>query len=210
MKWRNVRLIFSRELRDQLRDRRTLFTVAVMPMLLYPLMGMALLQVGQFMRQYPTKVWLINTHHLPTEPALIADQQLNPKFIKPGEAELLEISYSESGDAEFRDVVAEYQKLILLEHGAPLADQLIQRALAKRSVDIAVYFPAPIEIPTLAGIDATTVSRDPTSEIANAYLFLNSAKDQSRIGAERVNGVLLRWQSAFVAEVMTANNLPSD
>ncbi len=64
MKWRNVKLIFSRELRDQLRDRRTLFTVAVMPMLLYPLMGMAMLQVGQFMREYPTKAWLIGVENL--------------------------------------------------------------------------------------------------------------------------------------------------
>ena len=45
MKWSNVNLIFRRELRDQLRDRRTLFTVVIMPMLLYPLLGMAMLQV---------------------------------------------------------------------------------------------------------------------------------------------------------------------
>ena len=210
MKWRNVRLIFSRELRDQLRDRRTLFTVAVMPMLLYPLMGMALLQVGQFMRQYPTQVWLINTRHLPDQPALIADQQLNPKFVKPGEEKLLEISYSESGDREFQDIVAEYQKLILLENGAPLADQLIQQAMAKRGVDIAVYFPTPIKIPTLTDSATAAASISPPSEIANAYLFLNSAKDQSRIGAERFNSVLLRWQTAFVAEVMLANDLPGD
>jgi len=35
----NVKLIFLREFRDQLRDRRTLFTVLVLPNLLYPLMG---------------------------------------------------------------------------------------------------------------------------------------------------------------------------
>ena len=44
MKWSNVLLIYSRELRDQLRDRRTLFTVLVLPLVLYPLMGMAMLQ----------------------------------------------------------------------------------------------------------------------------------------------------------------------
>ena len=48
MKWSNVFLIYSRELRDQLRDRRTLFTVLVLPLVLYPLMGMALLQTAQF------------------------------------------------------------------------------------------------------------------------------------------------------------------
>jgi len=36
MQWSNVKLIFSREMRDQMRDRRTLFTVAVLPLILYP------------------------------------------------------------------------------------------------------------------------------------------------------------------------------
>jgi sodium transport system permease protein len=42
-----VRLIFFRELRDQLRDRRTMFTICVLPMLLYPLMGLMMLQLAQ-------------------------------------------------------------------------------------------------------------------------------------------------------------------
>ena len=35
-----VWLIYVREMRDQLRDRRTLFTIAVLPIMLYPLVGM--------------------------------------------------------------------------------------------------------------------------------------------------------------------------
>ena len=31
MRWRIIRLIFRRELRDQLRDRRTLFMIVVLP-----------------------------------------------------------------------------------------------------------------------------------------------------------------------------------
>jgi len=46
----NVKLILMREIRDQLRDRRTLFMIAVLPILLYPLMGMSLFQVAQFMQ----------------------------------------------------------------------------------------------------------------------------------------------------------------
>ena len=33
MTWRNIRLILHREIRDQLRDRRTLFMVVVLPLL---------------------------------------------------------------------------------------------------------------------------------------------------------------------------------
>src|SRR5262245_16153732 len=44
MRWSIVRLIWFRELRDQLRDRRTLFMIAVLPLLLYPALGFAALQ----------------------------------------------------------------------------------------------------------------------------------------------------------------------
>ena len=47
----NVKLIYLRELRDQLRDRRTIFTVLVLPLLLYPLMGMLVFQVQQFLKE---------------------------------------------------------------------------------------------------------------------------------------------------------------
>ena len=39
LNWRNVTLIFHREVRDQLRDRRTLFMIAVLPLLLVPRPG---------------------------------------------------------------------------------------------------------------------------------------------------------------------------
>ena len=39
MQLENVKLIYVREMRDQLRDRRTLFMIAVLPLLLYPLLG---------------------------------------------------------------------------------------------------------------------------------------------------------------------------
>ena len=40
MRWSIIRLIWVRELRDQLRDRRTIFMIAVLPLLLYPLLGL--------------------------------------------------------------------------------------------------------------------------------------------------------------------------
>ena len=65
LNWRNVSLILHREVRDQLRDRRTLFTIAVLPLVLYPLLGMSFLQMTQFMREHPTKVRVIGTKSLP-------------------------------------------------------------------------------------------------------------------------------------------------
>jgi len=46
MRWSIIRLIWFRELRDQLRDRRTVFMIAVLPIVLYPLVGLGVLQLS--------------------------------------------------------------------------------------------------------------------------------------------------------------------
>ena len=45
MSWSNLFVIFRREVRDQLRDRRTLFMIFVLPILLYPILGIGIIQV---------------------------------------------------------------------------------------------------------------------------------------------------------------------
>ncbi|MFK8112352.1 MAG: ABC transporter permease subunit/CPBP intramembrane protease [Rubripirellula sp.] len=67
----SVWLIYAREMRDQLRDRRTLFTIAVLPVLLYPLVGTLLLQIAQFTRQHTTSVCVVGTDHLHEAPPLM-------------------------------------------------------------------------------------------------------------------------------------------
>ncbi|HEY7326498.1 MAG TPA: ABC transporter permease subunit/CPBP intramembrane protease [Gemmataceae bacterium] len=47
MRWSIVRLIWLREMRDQLRDRRTVFMIAVLPILLYPVGGFGIIQLTQ-------------------------------------------------------------------------------------------------------------------------------------------------------------------
>src|SRR5262249_5473961 len=39
MRWSIIRLIWFREFRDQLRDRRTVFMIVLLPIFLYPLLG---------------------------------------------------------------------------------------------------------------------------------------------------------------------------
>ena len=59
MNWKNVKLICFREMRDQLRDRRTLFLIAVLPVLLYPLMGISFLQLSQFLTDHPSRILVV-------------------------------------------------------------------------------------------------------------------------------------------------------
>src|SRR3954463_4398634 len=65
MNWRNIRLIYAREIRDQLRDRRSLFMIAVLPLLLYPLLGMSVFQLSQFLRRSEPKVVVAASEELP-------------------------------------------------------------------------------------------------------------------------------------------------
>src|SRR3954464_13026017 len=64
MSWRNIRLIYAREIRDQLRDRRTLFMIAVLPLLLYPLLGMSVFQLSQFLRKSEPKIVVVGADEL--------------------------------------------------------------------------------------------------------------------------------------------------
>ncbi len=73
---KTVAMIYLREMRDQLRDRRTLFTIVVLPMLLYPLVGTLLLQIAQFTQQHAPRICIIGTENLPAEPALVVEDQL--------------------------------------------------------------------------------------------------------------------------------------
>src|SRR5438093_1235400 len=59
MRWPIIRLIWLRELRDQLRDRRTLFMMAGLPLLLYPVLGLAVLQFAVGFVQKPSTIGIV-------------------------------------------------------------------------------------------------------------------------------------------------------
>src|SRR5262249_6273601 len=71
LNWRNVLLIFQREVRDQLRDRRTLFMIAVLPLLLYPALGLGMMQLTLVFREQPRAVVILGAENLPNEPVLV-------------------------------------------------------------------------------------------------------------------------------------------
>src|SRR3954463_14127628 len=92
MSWSNLYTIFRREVRDQIRDRRTLFMIFVLPIMLYPLMGYGIGQFTLLLQQEPKKVELIGAENLPKEPQLLsgAGTRFNPQlFDPPAEADLL-------------------------------------------------------------------------------------------------------------------------
>src|SRR5262249_31815307 len=74
MRWSIIRLIWARELRDQLRDRRTLFMIAVLPLILYPVGALGLMSIafGFRFRGQTNPIRIVGHRHLPTASPLPA------------------------------------------------------------------------------------------------------------------------------------------
>ncbi len=90
MRLANVGIVFGRELRDQLRDRRTLFMVVFLPILLYPMLGLGMAQFVQAFQQKPRTVVLVGAENLPDDPPLLnraRDEFRAEYFFPPTEAE---------------------------------------------------------------------------------------------------------------------------
>lgn len=65
MRWSIVRLIWLREMRDQLRDRRTVFMIAVLPILLYPVAGFGVMQLALSSLGKQTVIGIQGRQYLP-------------------------------------------------------------------------------------------------------------------------------------------------
>jgi sodium transport system permease protein len=79
MRWSIIRLIWLRELRDQLRDRRTIIMIAVLPLLLYPVLGMGVLQFAALTpARKATLVGVYGAEHLPQRTESLAVQETLP------------------------------------------------------------------------------------------------------------------------------------
>ncbi len=94
LRWSNLLVIFRHEVRDQIRDRRTLFMIFVLPILLYPMLGIGLLKVAEALEQKARVVVVLGAEFLPSSPPLLntSGDGFNPSFFDlPGEAEKLQV-----------------------------------------------------------------------------------------------------------------------
>jgi len=92
VRWSNLFVIFRHEVRDQIRDRRTLFMIFVMPILLYPILGTGVSVFASLLEQKPLVVVVVGAEYLPKTPPLLNSKRdgFNPAlFDSPFEAERL-------------------------------------------------------------------------------------------------------------------------
>lgn len=201
MNWTNIRLIWTRELRDQLRDRRTMFTVAILPLLLYPMMGMAFLRVTQFLQEHPSQVLLLGVDHLPPSPPLVVDGHLASAVCPTNEAALLKLTLQDRHTDQ---------------HSIESVQRFATAAIARGDYDVVVWFPEDFARRLAAfrrqvdriGDDDSEDDDRPEVQVPSPHLFANLADDKSRIAHERIERVLRRWQDQLVREILLSRQLP--
>ena len=94
----NVKLIFAREVRNQFRDRRTLFMIFVLPVLLYPLLGTVFFQMLQFRTQSSMTVRVVGGGAVGLRATpLIEGTKFSSQLFADG-AQLLELDIASQGD----------------------------------------------------------------------------------------------------------------
>jgi sodium transport system permease protein len=199
MTFANVKLIFLRELRDQLRDRRTLFTIVVLPLLLYPLLGMCFLQVQQFLKEHGSRVRIVGADHLPTEPALLLDGRFSPAITDKHQRELLEVEVADSDSSDIDEV-----------------RQAAQRDMAAGLCDVVVCFPPDFaarlaefrQARPPSGLGADDFAGGQLGNVPEPLVFLDSASEKSKIARTRVEDVLSRWREAMVESNLRESRVP--
>ncbi|QDT12370.1 ABC transporter permease subunit/CPBP intramembrane protease [Planctomycetes bacterium K23_9] len=172
-------LIYAREMRDQLRDRRTLFTIAILPILLYPLVGMLLLQIAQFTRQHPTSIVVVGTEFLTDAPPLLEGEKFAEGLADNNER--LELIHYKWSDIASHSDVAE-------ETSAWVRDG---------SFDLVIMVPPEFADSSLRGVD----------EKASVQLLYNVASDQSMVARDRVMTVLSAWRGSWIRDRLATSGV---
>ena len=174
-----IAMIYWREMRDQLRDRRTLFTIVVLPMLLYPLVGMLLLQIVQFTTQNSTSVCIVGKEHLSDCPTLVENGQFDTELSdNPDQLQVVDLRWDE------------------LEKSCDIQSETA-RWVRSGVYDVIVLVP-----PSLAKTRA-----DKNPQAPSIRLLYNVASDQSMVARERVTGILNAWRGGWVRDQLSQSGI---
>ncbi|MCA9231941.1 MAG: CPBP family intramembrane metalloprotease [Planctomycetales bacterium] len=207
MNLNNIRLIFVREMRDQLRDRRTLFLIAVLPLLLYPLLGMSFFQLSQFLRHHAAKVVVVGGEELAGHtwlpPLMEGGQFSSTLFGNAEEQASLELISSTDANPAGHEGNAEQTTL-----------ESAEQALSRGEVQVVLYFPSgfgdrlvEVRESLIQRVEGSTESAE-DAELLKPQMLFNSANEKSRIAQLRVERVLRNWRTAVMQTNLRDSHVP--
>jgi sodium transport system permease protein len=171
MRWSNLFIIFRREVRDQIRDRRTLFMIFVLPILLYPILGIGVTKFAMALEQKPRAVVVVGAEYLPKSPPLLN-------------------STGDGFDPALFDTPAEAERMVvrLEPESGPWGDPQV-RTRAIRDGDAAAVMVIPRDLPG-------QLQRE--NEIDIIPIQYNSVDEPSQITYLRLREMVGRWRESIV------------
>lgn len=220
MNWKNVHLILVREVRDQLRDRRTLFMIFVLPLLLYPLLGLSLFQITQFIREQPTKILVVGFEEPKGFPELVrADDDgtlhfADELFSKVDNVRLLQLTMGKPDDLNPASAAPPPQAKGEKTSADLAAEQLVQNG----DYEAVIYFPPDFNAKLsefrdrLKAVDrrqAGTAVEVDRLHVPSPRLYYNTAKEKSQLAYVRMREVFEKWTDAIGQQNLASRNLPA-
>jgi sodium transport system permease protein len=198
MRWPVVRLIAAREVRDQLRDRRTLFLILGLPILMYPLfVGVGILFVSAI-KEKRLVVGVVGAEHLPT-----AQPDMTGVLGGPGEAALRMRAYPPLLDADGQfsaryappaaDAAPLEVRLL-----APTEDEELTAILASRQLDAVVV------------VEPGAGAKLQRSERPVLRVLGRDGEENSKLAVQRVTAVLHNWTNDVKGVRFARAGLPPD
>ncbi|WLD10738.1 ABC transporter permease subunit/CPBP intramembrane protease [Planctellipticum variicoloris] len=232
MNWINVLIVFQREVLDQLRDRRTLFMVAVLPLLLYPILGIGMVQMMLLFSEQPRTVVVLGTAELPPSgPLLLEDGHfVRDLFRTADDADKLAVV---DDQPPIKD--SDSDRATLLKTARTLADRLLKLrthelpelrkqgtlppeireqhlndALGASGMQVLVVFPPGFQ-QHLEQRRRQLENRELTSdEFPRPLVVYNSADEKSQIAYTRVSDALRSWEKRVLRSELKAGGLPEN
>ena len=190
MNWAHVKLIFHREVRDQLRDRRTMFTICILPLLLYPLMGMVMMQVAQFHREQHVTIGVVGYENWPTDfPLILAEknEQIRWKQIASDNSMISEFDRSDFKQAD--EGTAGSGGLSSQKSSKPAAAEKLLRQL---EADVVLWVPASF--------------KDSFSEDSLVVLS-NQRWERSQLAVQTLNRTMSEWHFNWLRNKLLVSDL---
>jgi sodium transport system permease protein len=228
MSWRNIRLIYAREIRDQLRDRRTLFMIAVLPLLLYPLLGMSVFQLSQFLRKSEPKVVVVGAEELKAGkelPPLIDGDHFAADLFNDGTAaNWLHLEFVNDSAGEVKP--DKHDKTATKENSSkadqiPLsAFELAEARLKTGDVQVVLTFPkgfgkrlndshAQIKAQASVVRDKSAAKAADGIEFPTPRIIFNAGKEKSRAAHMQVERVIESWRAQIVRRNLAESRIPA-
>lgn len=192
-----IRLIAARETRDLLRDRRTVLLILVLPLVVYPLFGVAGFVIAKSTTEQKTIIGVVGMANLLAINDANGMGKAYPPLVKGTEfvdsTKLEEPSLDTTAMASGSAAPPSTGPIVLVE-----LDDSGELALREKRVDCVLTVPETFAADLLA-------NRKPTLKIDE-----RDADEKSKLAAKRLTGLLRSWEQQARAVRFARSNLPAD